>query len=578
MLPHKTHSAAHPKLSRRGFLALGTGGTLAACSAPAPTAFAPSATTDRGGFAHGIASGDPRADSVLLWTRVSPPMGTSGSVAVSCDIATSADFSDARTIDVVATPTRDHCVKLVVDGLQPGTTYHYRFRTATDTSRAGTTKTLPVGDTPSARFAVVSCANWQEGYFHAYDRIARRHADDPYDALLHLGDYFYEYGLREDAVRPHDPPVETVRLADYRARHAQYRTDPSLQAATALMPLIPIWDDHESANDSARDGAQNHQPATEGSWEDRKAAALRAYYEWMPVRDPDTPGHFWRSYSFGDLATVTAVETRLSARAESLAVEDYVDMITGGEAERFRTDVLGDPRREMFGEVQRDFIVDSFARSKREGQPWRVLANQVIMTRLLTPDLNPYVPEEALAKIRPQWEGIDDFLALSRYNVPLYPDSWDGYPAARDVFFDALREAGVTDMMVLTGDAHEFWANALTASDGERVGVEFVTSSVSSATLADYLGEATADYALLMTRENDDAKYYNALHNGFTDVTLIRNKAVVEMVGVRGLDNPEAYESFRVARFTVRPSKGSLRLRSPKGLNLKQRALFAGLG
>ena len=575
MLPHKSHPhAGH--LTRRGVLALGAGG-VAACSAP-PASFTRTAEARAGTFAHGVASGDPGPESAVLWTRVSGVEGES--VSVTCEVATRADFSDAKRIEAQAGPARDYCVKVVPGGLQPGGLYHYRFRVGGEVSPAGQVRTLPRGAVEELRLAVVSCANWQQGYFHAYDHIARVHAERPFAAMVHLGDYIYEYGVREDAVRPHQPAHEIVSLADYRERHAQYRTDPGLQAATALMPIIPIWDDHESANDAWKTGAQNHQPDTEGEWSTRKSAAMRAYYEWMPVRDPDDPTHLWRSFSFGDLATLTCVETRLSNRAPSLAVEDYVELFVDGRADEFRRDVLGDPKREMFGEAQREFILRSFERSKRDGQPWRVLANQVIMARLLTPDLNPYVPVEALDEIRTQWEGIDDFMLMSSFNVPLYPDSWDGYPAARDVFYDELRAAGIHDMLVLTGDAHEFWASNLTHRDGERMGVELVTSSVSSETLARFLGSNTGDFNLLLTRENADAKFYDATVNGYLDLTLTPERARAEMVAVQGVKTPD-YTVERAAAFTVRrkreDGRDTLKLGSPKGLNLKQRLLFSGL-
>ena len=574
MLPHKSHPTSHP--TRRGVLALGAGG-LAACSSP-PASFTRVTEAGAGTFAHGVASGDPGPDSVVLWTRVSGVDGES--VAVACEVATRADFSDAKTIEAVASPVRDYCVKVVPTGLTPGALHHYRFRLGTEVSPTGQARTLPWGEVEELRLAVVSCANWQQGYFHAYDHIARAHADTPFAAMVHLGDYIYEYEAREGAVRPHEPAHEIVSLADYRIRHAQYRTDPGLQATTALMPIIPIWDDHESANDAWKTGAENHQPDTEGEWEARKSAAMRAYYEWMPVRDPSDPTHLWRSFSFGDLATLTCVETRLSNRAPSLAIEDYVQLFVDGEADRFRRDILGDPKREMFGQLQRDFIVDSFRRSKADGQPWRLLANQVIMARLLTPDLNPYVPVEALDEIRTQWEGIDDFMLMSSFNVPLYPDSWDGYPAARDLFYDELREAGIHDMLVLTGDAHEFWASNLTHRDGERMGVELVTSSVSSETLARFLGDRTSDLNLLVTRENADAKFYDATVNGYIDLTLTPRRAKAEMVAVRGVKTLD-YTVERAAAFSVRrkreDGRDTLKLGSPKGLNIKQRLLFSGL-
>ena len=590
-----------PTLSRRALLALG-GSTLAACSAPQAVPFRSESRADAGAFRHGVASGDPRADSVVLWTRVTPE--GEGAVDVVCRVATRADFSDARTVELTASPARDWCVKLVADGLRPGTLYHYRFETSSATSRTGQTRTLPQGEVERARFAVVSCSNLEHGYFHAYDLIARRHREAPFDALLHLGDYYYEYGRGDysaaddtpdedpiDAVvrdgepvpgmppprREHVPAHEILTLADYRTRHAQYRSDPDLQAVTALMPLVAVWDDHETSNDSWRNGAENHQ-SDEGPWSARRAAALRAYYDWMPVREPTDPTHLWRSFEWGDLLTLVAVETRLTARTEPLVVEDYSERITGGDADGWFRDVLYDPSREMFGANQQSFIVDRLARSKQAGKPWRVLANQVIMARVMTPDMTPHVTEAAIEAIRPDWPKVDEFVALSKFRVPFYPDSWDGYPAARERFFAALDGAGVRDTVVFTGDAHEFWANRLSRDDGTPMGAEFVTTSVSSKTLKSYLGDATEDFTLLMTRDNSDPRYYSALHNGYTEATFTPRRARVQMWAIPDVTR-RSYEAFPLARFTIRPTRdGSVKITSPRGLSLKQRLLFSGLG
>jgi len=233
------------------------------------------------------------------------------------------------------------------------------------------------------------------------------------------------------------PENEIITLEDYRLRHGQYRSDPGLQGVTAKMPMIAIWDDHETSNDSWKGGAENHDDS-EGDWDARKQAALRAYYEWMPVREP-RPGRMrsdiFRSYEWGDLLTLVTVETRLTARAEPLIIEDYfAEIDAAGNADDFIANTLRDPSREMFGQVQEDFVVSTLKASKDKGTAWRVMANQVIMGRL----------------------------------EPIYPDSWDGYPIARENFYQRLIDEGVQDIVVLTGDAHEFWLNDLTSEAGEK--------------------------------------------------------------------------------------------------------------
>ncbi len=571
------------KLTRRGLMGLTAGAGLAACTAPESITGKNEGVLQAGAFAHGIASGDPFATSVVLWTRVTTDMD--GDIEVLWKVARDSKFNDMVNSGTVTTnAARDHCVKAIADKLKPGQTYYYCFHAGEAVSEIGRTRTLPEGETESLHFAVVSCANWQHGYFNTYDAIAKRANDRPYDALIHLGDYYYEYGALETARLPdriHEPTHEIVELNDYRQRHAQYRTDAALRAVTAAMPLIAVWDDHETTNDSWRTGAQNHQPDMEGDWDARKQAALRAYYEWMPIREPK-PGRvrsdIYRNFRFGNLANLTCVETRLTARAEPIIVESYIDEISSeGGADKFRKEVLYAPDREMFGADQQAFIVDNLRQSKKDGVTWRLLANQVIMGRLLTPDFSPYIDEASLERIEQDWPEVRDFLTLSKHNMPLYPDSWDGYPVARENFYAALDAAGLNDMLVLTGDAHEFWVNDLTSETGQKYGLELVTSSVSSETLTAYLGDGTADHNLLVTQKNPDARYYNATRSGFIDLTLTPKSAAVVMLNVDTVLSRD-YVLSETARFTVRKSGNTIKAASPKGLTVTQRALFHGIG
>jgi len=572
-------------ITRRGVLGTLTAASVAACQPAKRTAFTAPGAMAEGAFRHGIASGDPQSRAVIIWTRLTPDDPSLGPVEGVWELDRDPEFGSLAASGAFTTnAARDWTVKIDVQNLDPGTDYFYRFRTGSLISPVGTTRTLPEGNVESVRLAVVSCANWQHGFFNVYDHISRQ---DHFDLLLHLGDYFYEYAATDylDSAasginRTHLPAHEIIELDDYRQRHAQYRTDPSLQAATAKLPLVAIWDDHESSNDSWHGGAENHGP-DEGEWVTRKQAAMRAYYEWMPVRDPK-PGQtreaLFRDLEFGDLLSLVTVETRLTARAEPLILENHVDAITAeGGAEKFKAEILGDPGREMFGRAQEDFIIDRLEASKAGGKPWRVLANQVIMGRLETTDLTPYVDEAAVEYIAQDWAGVRDFITLSKYNLPVYPDSWDGYPAARNRFYKRLIDKDVRDIIVLTGDAHEFWANKLTTEDGEKIGLEFVTSSVSSKTMTAYLGDGTADYSLLLTQTNDDARYYNALHNGYIDIEFGRKNGTVRMMGVSTVLSRD-YEAFEVAQFKIKPDGVSKKVTSPKGLNFKQRVLFAGIG
>lgn len=574
-------------VSRRNLLAISAAASAAAaCGNPAPQSF--NGKTDampQGPFQHGVASGDPAADGFVIWTHVTPETaGEDVPIAWAVKVKDGANNdAPAQSGQGVATAVTDYTFKITLFGLKAGQRYSYHFDTPGGRV-TGEASTLPEGDISSAKFAVVSCANFQAGYFNVYDHIAGR---GDIDAVLHLGDYYYEYGpdgwgggWGVANERTHKPANELITLDDYRGRHAQYRSDANLQAMTARHAIIPVWDDHEVANDSWSDGAQNHQD-DEGDWAARRDASMQAYYEWMPVREPErkTDRHKRvRAYSYGDLATLCAVETRLAARAEPIDIDIYTKNMNGAEdAQAFKRDVLNRPGRDMMGAQQTEQVLGILSDSKAAGQPWRILLNQVIMGRVLTADLGPYVDEAAISALEADWPAVRDFVRNSAFNLPVYPDSWDGYPWAREQFYAALDEAGIHDIVTLTGDAHEFWANDLTRDNGTKMGVELVTSSVTSPTLQSYFGDATADYNLLVTQANDDVRYYNAVNNGYMTLTLTPKKAVCEMIIVDSVTD-QNYSAQTTARFSIRKKNDSLKFASPRGLSFKQRVLFAGLG
>ncbi len=575
------------QVSRRNLIggmgAAMTASGITACTRDTPKSFTAKSEMITGTFSHGIASGDPTQNAVILWTRISPDNPAGGAVEVTWEVSLKEDFTNLALSGVFETSqTRNWTVKVDAIGLEPGLRYFYRFRTSDKTSPIGQTKTLPKGDVGSARFAVVSCANWQHGFFNVYDYISRQ---DHFDALIHLGDYIYEYGADRYLDHPagqqgrlHQPRHEIITLEDYRTRHAQYRTDIALQNLTAKMPLISIWDDHETSNDSWKTGAENHN-ANEGDWEDRKTAALRAYYEWMPIREP-RPGRvredIFRTYDYGNLLTLVTLETRLMARTEPLILENDAAEISA-DPDAYKANVLWDPKREMLGQAQSEHITDALSTSKKNGVKWRFLANQVVMGRVLTTDMTPYIDAETLDNIAVAWPGVKDVFELSRLNLPVYPDSWDGYPVARENFYNKLKAVGVEDIVVLTGDSHEFWVNDLTSEKGDKMGVELGTSSVSSETLVNFMGDKTADYNLLITQANSDVLYYNAVHNGFIDLIVTPEKATAKLIGIDTVLSKD-YQIFDIAAFTLKHEKKSVRVTNPQGLNLKQRALFSGLG
>ena len=316
-------------LDRRSFLAL----TAAAASVPLlPVRALADARPDPAlaPFLHGVASGDPLADRVVLWTRVTPDRPPA-SIPVRFVVARDPELRDVvATGAAQATAERDHTVKVDVGGLSPRTTYYYAFVALGRRSAVGRTLTAPAAGQPvdRLRFAVATCAKYDVGFFNAYARIAEADVD----AVLHCGDYLYESKTDSDVLPGREPTPETeiVTLEEYRARHAQYKTDPDLQRMHQQHPMVATWDDHESSNDSWVDGASSHDPEREGPWPVRKAVAQRVYDEWMPIRlpVPGDPTRIYRSSAYGDLADLVVLDTRLEGRSQQLQGLDGDQVIT----------------------------------------------------------------------------------------------------------------------------------------------------------------------------------------------------------------------------------------------------------
>ncbi len=542
-------------------------GALAAC-AQTPPAPMPIPT---GPFRHGVASGDPLADRVVIWTRVTLEEG-GGDVEVSWELARDAGFSAiVRSGRGVAEASRDHTVKVDVDGLEPGQRYFYRFAAGGETSPVGRTRTLPVGPVASLTFAAVSCSNHAAGYFNSYRALAET-GGEGLDLVLHLGDFLYEYGVGGYATelgaplgRVPDPPHEIVTLADYRRRHAQYKLDPDLQTAHAVAPWITVWDDHEVTNDSWVGGAQNHDPS-EGDWPTRRDAALRAYFEWMPIREPE-PGRareaIWRTFELGDLATLTMLETRLSGRDEPISLDDYPVPLDSDpdsaevreQTRRWLADVVGDAERTMIGPAQEAHVAASFARSTAAGKPWQLLGNQVILGSVTAPNYMRSLPFWVRWYARSQGGQVWDYVRRTAFGLPMNLDAWDGYPAARERLYDAARRAGA-NILAVTGDTHNFFATLLAAADGARVGVEFGTTSISSPSQYDSAPPGV-DFGRLTVEANaETVAYHNATARGFTLVTLTPERAETRMYEVTNVYRRRDFDVRLAAAFATAPQSG----------------------
>lgn len=467
-------------------------------------------------FRHGVASGDPLGDRVVLWTRLT----AEGRDAVDVSWTLASDRNLSQVVARGETRTglaRDHTVKVDVGGLEPGTTYYYRFDALGDRSRIGRTRTLPAPGVSRVRLAVVSCANLPFGYFNAYGAVAAR---PDLDLVLHLGDYYYEYANNNYGGRPEgdgtrfgrvpQPDRETIALADYRARQAQYKTDPDLQEVHRQHPFIAVWDDHEFANNAWRGGAQNHDSG-EGDWYVRRNAAMRAYFEWMPIReDGQALGpRIYRTFRLGGLADLVMLDTRLVGRDEQVARDD-VALIEG-------------PGRSILGAGQEHWLAGELVESVRSGTRWQVLGQQVIFA--------PQAPEG-----RPSANA----------------DSWDGYRACRDRVFDMAEAAGAANLLVLTGDAHSNWAYDLPrrpfdgfdpATGRGSLGVEIVGTSVTSPST---IGAGPGGEAMLgrILESRPHLYYVDGRYRGYVVVDLTMARMQADFFTMRTIEDRSLDETF----------------------------------
>ena len=465
-------------------------------------------------FEHGVASGDPLSDGIILWTRLSG--AGEGSHALRWQVASDPAMTQVVRQGIVWTDSWfDYTAKVDVRGLEPGMRYYYRFDIGDVASPVGRTRTLPEGSVGSAAFAVVSCSNHPAGFFHVYREIA---AQDDLDAVIHLGDYIYEYGLGEYATeraealgRVPEPRDEVVALDEYRLRHAQYKADPDSIAMHARHPLIAVWDDHEIVNDAWRGGAQNHQ-GDEGDWPERRDAAIRAYHEWMPIRSvsrgADT--RIFRHFRFGDLASLTMLDTRLFGRDRQPDVGDDVtpEMIKA---------TMQDPERSLLGRRQEGWLRRRLA--GETGTTWQLIGQQVMLAPVRAPELEPLIDHDQPSML--SREQIDHYTAASRGNPPLILDTWNGYPLAREAFLADL-EQHARNPVVLSGDLHTSMANDVYRAGGQvPVTVEIMTSSVTSPGFAEYLPMKRPEALSQATRDvNPWVRYMETERRGWVRVSL----------------------------------------------------------
>lgn len=567
-----------------------------------PGAYEPSA------FQFGVASGDPTANAVVLWTHVST---AEASEAITVQVATDESFENvvgAQT--ATATASQDYTVKVDFQGLDAGTEYFYRFVAADgEMSSTGRTKTLPSGDVSQIDLAVFSCANYPAGFFNAYAEAAVR---KEYDALLHLGDYIYEYGTGEYATdnaaqygRIPSPTHEILTANDYSLRYKQYHSDGDLQDLRASAPMIAIWDDHETANDSYQTGAENHDVATEGDWLTRRDTALEAYYNWMPIREPGNDGtgleNAYRSFDFGDLLSLHMLETRLIARDPTrgdlpltaipnkfasyaadptVLVADLTNYATLPEgtdltdpatlgALSANTDLLvqtaitallaeaQDADRSLLGETQLAWLSNEVASSNAT---WQVVGQQVLMNQMYVPSAllldQTGTATEAFGTILQKLATGTELTAeeSALYNstkLPYNLDAWDGYIAEREAVAAILAD---TNAVVLAGDTHNAWYGDVKSQiTNEAFAKQFATPGVSAPGFESLFADQDPDLlATLWTTLVDGLEYANTESRGYLDITFTPDEVTgtwvyVDVVGTTDYKASTHIETYSLA-------------------------------
>ncbi len=536
---------------------LATGSVLSGCGGSDSTDATPAPAPTPVAFNFGVASGDPLADSVILWTHAQPQAGTAP-VELTYEVSTTADFAALVTSGKIsASDATGYTAKVDAKGLAAGKEYYYRFKSAGGTSAVGRTRTLPAAGAAEVKFAVMSCANYPAGFFNVYAEAGK----SDMQFAIHLGDYIYEYDSKgyasETAAalgRVSDPVNEILSLNDYRKRHAQYKSDADLKVFHARMPMIAVWDDHEITNDTYKDGAQNHTEGAEGSFVARKAIALQAYHEWMPIRTGADKAKIYRSFDFGGLLALHMLDTRLVGRDKQIGFGELLNPSTQAAT----TATLASPTRQLLGSEQNTWLEDQLTASKAT---WQVLGQQVLMARMEFPlsvlsALNP--SNTSPAAVAAAQAAITNYLTAkgkqkagvalitaeaALLNTATNPklgynlDAWDGYPAAREILFDKVL-ALKKKLVVLSGDTHNAWHTDLKTASGSKVGEEFGTHSVSSPGLESFLSTLPPlQIKGIFEGVVDDLKWMDPSRRGYLKMTFTAAQAKGEWIFINKIDS-----------------------------------------
>lgn len=507
-------------------------------------------------FKHGVASGDPLSNALIIWTRATTSQ-SNFEVTAAWELASDSQFKNIiRSGREQTDKSRDFTIKIDVQELAPNTEYFYRFMGLNTQSPIGRAKTLPINNIEQVKMAVVSCSNYPAGYFNAYTDAAKQ---KDLDVVLHLGDYIYEYPMggyaTENAEKigrqlAADNSGEIITLSDYRKRYAIYRTDQGLQALHAAAPFIAIWDDHEVTNDTYKSGAENHTP-DEGDFFKRRAAAIQAYYEWLPIRPPmgEQSPQIYRTFDFGNLISLHMLDTRVIARDKQLAYSDYKNLETKQmDVARFASD-LNNPSRQLLGNTQLNWLTSAITKSNAK---WQVLGQQVLMTKMWLPtEIFSQSDRTKIPQVLKELVTIKKAVLankavtpaqLARVNtlMPYNLDAWDGYPSEREALYKSVTALN-KKLVVIAGDTHNAWHGTLKNAKGENVGVEFATPGVTSPGMEHYLALNTAQAKQMADSLSlliNDLNYCDLSHRGYMLLTITKEQITSNWRYIDNINSP----------------------------------------
>ena len=481
-------------------------------------------------FNHGVASGDPLSDRVILWTRVTPQQA--GPVRVILEVSKNKSFSSIVFSQKLQTSSlSDYTIKydfLAKKYCDSDKGFFYRFRAGNAISEIGKSKTFSE-NTISAKIGIFSCSNFPAGYFNAYQAAAEK---DGLDLWLHLGDYLYEYpmgGYATDKAkrlgRIPEPLHEMISLSDYRLRHAQYKQDQGSKALHKHAPLIAVWDDHEFSNDAWKRGAENHsEDGSEGDFYARRSAAIKAYYEWMPIREQQNKRRIFREFKIGKLIHLIMLDTRQFGRDKQIQPKNYLTK-SGFNQAKFYND-LNSANRELLGAEQLDWIESKIINSDAV---WTIFGQQVLMAKLKFPDISKMLKSKEIPGF------LKPYLKFLGLGIPSNLDAWDGYPAERNRLYKIMSNAKKR-FISLAGDTHNSWVSELKDKSGNKVGIELGAPSVTSPGITDILNLDEKEFVDSIVRINNELQWMNPSNRGYLSLNCRKDKIIASFNFIKELE------------------------------------------